>query len=54
MTYMLTSNAAGSEKLPLFIIGKAAKPHAFNKKTGAHLGFYYANNAKAQMTASLQ
>ena len=50
---MLTFNTAGSEKLPPFIIGKVAKPHAFNKKTGAQLGFYYVNNAKAWMTTSL-
>jgi DDE superfamily endonuclease len=35
------------------IIGKAKKPRAFGKKTGAQLGFYYRNNAKAWMTSSL-
>jgi hypothetical protein len=53
LTYALTSNASGSEKLPPFIIGKAARLWAFNKKTGAQLGFYYQNNAKAWMTAHL-
>jgi DDE superfamily endonuclease len=53
LTYALTSNADGSEKLPAFVIGKAARPRAFNKKTGAQLGFYYRNNAKAWMTAHL-
>ena len=53
LTYAFTSNASGSEKLPPFIIGKAACPRAFNKKTGAQLGFYYRNNAKAWMTAQL-
>ena len=53
MTYAFTSNADGSKKLPPFIIGKAAKPRAFNKKSGTQLGFYYRNNAKAWMTASL-
>ena len=46
-------NADGSEKLPAFIIGKAAKPRAFKKKTGAQLGFYYRFNAKAWMTTAL-
>ena len=53
LTYVFTSNASGSEKLPPFVIGKAARPRAFNKKTGAQLGFYYRNNAKAWMTAHL-
>ena len=53
LTYAFTANADGSEKLPPFIIGKAARPRAFNKKTGAQLGFYYWNNAKAWMTTQL-
>lgn len=53
LTYAFTSNADGSEKLPPFIIGKAVRPRAFNKKSGAQLGFYYRNNAKAWMTAQL-
>jgi hypothetical protein len=46
LTYAFTSNTDGSEKLKPFIIGKAKKPHAFGKKTGPQLGFYYWNNAK--------
>ena len=53
LTYAFTSNADGSEKLRPFVIGKAARPRAFNKKTGEQLGFYYRNNAKAWMTAHL-
>ena len=53
LTYAFTSNADGSEKLPAFVIRKAAWPRAFNKKTGAQLGFYYRNNVKAWMTAQL-
>jgi DDE superfamily endonuclease len=53
LTYAFTSNADGSEKLKPFIIGKAKKPRAFGKKTGPQLGFYYRNNAKAWMTASV-
>lgn len=41
LTYAFTSNADGSEKLPPFIIGKAAWPRAFNKKRGDQLGFHY-------------
>ena len=53
LTYAFTANADGSEKLPAFIIGRAARPRAFNKKTGKQLGFYYRNNAKAWMTSVL-
>jgi hypothetical protein len=53
LTYALTANADGSDKLPALIIGKAAQPQAFQKKTGAQLGFYYRNNPKAWMTAQL-
>jgi DDE superfamily endonuclease len=40
-------NASGSEKLPPIIIGKAAKPHPFQKKSGADLRFYYRSNPTA-------
>ena len=53
LTYAFTVNADGSEKLPAFIIGKAARPRAFQKKSGAQLGFYYHSNAKAWMTTEL-
>ena len=53
LTYALTSNADGSEKLPPLIIGKALKPRVFKNKTGSQLGFYYRANAKAWMTTSL-
>ena len=53
LTYAFTANADGSEKLPAFIIGKAARPCVFNKKTGKQLGFYYQNNTKAWMTSVL-
>ena len=53
LTYGFTTNATGPEKRPPFIIGKAARPHAFNKKTGAQLGFDYYNNAKAWNTTIL-
>ena len=53
LTYALTANASGSEKLPAFVIGKAHKPRAFQQKIGEQLGFYYCNNAKAWMTGDL-
>ena len=53
LTYLLVSNADGSEKLPPLIIGKAKKPRAFENKTGTQLGFYYRNNAKAWMTGDI-
>ena len=53
LTYAFTMNADGSEHLPPFVIGKSAKPRAFQKKSGKQLGFYYRNNAKAWMTTVL-
>jgi len=53
LTYAFTMNADGSEKLVPFVIGKAERPRAFQKKYGAQLGFYYRHNAKAWMTAKL-
>ena len=53
LTYLIVTNADGSRKLPPLIIGKARKPRCFQKQTGSDLGFYYRNNAKGWMTASL-
>ena len=53
LTYLFMANADGSMKLPPLVIGKAQKPHAFKSKTGSQLGFYYRNNAKGWMTASI-
>jgi hypothetical protein len=53
LTYALTANADGSEKLPPFVIGRYARPRAFQKKTGAQLGFYYRYNAKSWMLATI-
>ncbi|KAJ3574251.1 hypothetical protein NP233_g1893 [Leucocoprinus birnbaumii] len=46
-------NADGTEKLPLFFIGKSKKPKAFNGKTPEQKGFYYRNNKKAWMTKEI-
>ena len=53
LTYLLTTNANGTTKLPPLIIGKAHKPRCFQNKTGSKLGFNYRNNVKVWMTASL-
>jgi hypothetical protein len=53
ITISFACNATGTEKLPLFFIGKSAKPCCFVKKSGIQLGFYYRNNKKAWMTALL-
>jgi DDE superfamily endonuclease len=53
LTYTFTMNATGTEKLPPFIIGKAARPRPFKRKSGAQLGLYYRSNAKAWMTTVL-
>ncbi|KAF8228816.1 hypothetical protein L208DRAFT_1289564, partial [Tricholoma matsutake] len=53
LMYVLTANADGSKKLPPFVIGKSAWPWVFQKKTGAQLGFYYRNNAKAWMVMTI-
>jgi hypothetical protein len=53
ITYALTTNANSTEMLLPLIIGKAARPRAFKKKTAAQLGFLYRHNAKAWTTAKL-
>jgi len=50
---VFTANVDGSEKLPPFVIGKAAKPQAFQKKSSAQLRFYYCNNMKAWMMTKI-
>ena len=53
LTLGLACNSNGSEKMPLFFIGKYKKPHAFKNNTPASYGFDYHNNNKAWMTAEL-
>ncbi|KAJ3544961.1 hypothetical protein NMY22_g2609 [Coprinellus aureogranulatus] len=53
LTYAFTVSADGSVKLRPLVIGKAKRPRAFRKKTGAQLGFLYRNNAKAWMTSEI-
>ena len=56
LTLGFACNADGSEKLPLFFIGKSKRPQCFKrlkKKTPGDEGFYYQNNKKAWMTSEL-
>ena len=56
LTLGFACNADGSEKLPLFFIGKSKRPQCFKrlkKKTPGDEGFYYWNNKKAWMTSEL-
>jgi len=53
ITLALAANADGSEKRDAFFIGKARRPHCFQRKDGDELGFYYRNNKKAWMTKCL-
>lgn len=53
LTFALTCNADGSDKLKPFIIGKSLRPACFNKKSAASFEYYYQNNAKAWMTHQL-
>jgi hypothetical protein len=49
----LTSNADGSDKLPMLFIGKAIRPRCFGNMTREALGMLYRNNRKAWMTIAL-
>jgi DDE superfamily endonuclease len=53
LTLGFVCNADGSEKLPLFFIGKSRKPRCFGKQTPAQQGLYYQNNKIAWMTSEL-
>jgi hypothetical protein len=53
ITLSFACNATGTEKLPLFFIGKSVRPQCFQKKSGKELGFNYQGNKKAWMTSAL-
>jgi hypothetical protein len=53
ITLGFACNADGSERLPIFYIGKSKQPHCFKKKSPKDRGFYYRNNKTAWMTAEL-
>jgi len=51
ITLGFACNADGSEKLPVFFIGKSKKPRCFRGQTPQARGFYYRNNKKVYHTA---
>lgn len=53
LTFALTCNSDGSDKLQPMIIGKSLRPACFERKSGGSLGYYYRNNVKAWMTYQL-
>ncbi|KAH9102437.1 hypothetical protein AeMF1_020972 [Aphanomyces euteiches] len=53
ITVALAANCSGSDKLPLFFIGKAARPRCFGNKSAEQLRFIYRFNRKAWMTITI-
>ncbi|KAG6948220.1 hypothetical protein JG687_00015618 [Phytophthora cactorum] len=53
MTLALTTNADGTDSLPVLFIGRAKKPRCFGKKTAAQLGYLYKKSAKAWMNTKI-
>ena len=51
ITVLVGANMDGSDKLPLFVIGKSAKPRAF--KNVAKVPVEYTSNKKAWMTGAI-
>jgi hypothetical protein len=46
-------NATGTEKWPIFYIGKSKQPRCFGKKTPERHGFWYRNNKTSWMTSEI-
>ncbi|XP_046663035.1 jerky protein homolog-like [Homalodisca vitripennis] len=53
ITVALCSNASGTHKLPLFVIGKSAKPRAFKTLDMSKLPVYYRSQKSAWMDSHL-
>lgn len=53
LTVLACSNASGTNKLPLMVIGKSAKPRAFKNINIKSLPVYYKNSKKAWMDCDL-
>jgi hypothetical protein len=53
ITLSLLCNADGSQKFPIFYIGKARHPVAFNRQDPNRAGFRYRHNKTAWMTSAL-
>ena len=46
-------NATGTEKWPIFYIGKLKQPQCFGKKTPKQHEFWYRNNKTSWMTSEI-
>ena len=53
ITLALLCNADGSQKFPIFFIGRARHPVAFNRQDPNREGFHYRHNKTAWMTSAL-
>jgi hypothetical protein len=53
ITLALLCNADGSQKFPIFYIGRARHPVAFNRQDPNRAGFRYRHNKTAWMTSLL-
>jgi hypothetical protein len=53
ISLLFACNQTGTNKLPIFFIGRSKRPRCFRNKEPSAFGFYYANNKKAWMTALL-
>ena len=53
ITYALTTNADGTEKRELLVIGRSAKPTSSGRKSPERFGFYYECNKTAWMTGAI-
>lgn len=53
ITVVICCNGDGSHKLPLWIIGRHAKPRCFKSINRENLGCKYRNNSKAWMTQAI-
>ena len=47
LTFLACASADGTEKFPLFIIGKSLKPRCFKGNSASDVGFDYTGNSKA-------
>lgn len=52
ITVTFICNQTGTEKWPIFYIGKAKQPRCFKKKKPSEYGFRYRNNKTAWMTSN--
>ena len=53
VTFLACTNSTGTEKFPLYVVGRAAKPHCFRNISIEDLGVVYAHSKKAWMTTML-